>query len=189
MNPMADILVLVISTAFSIYIMLVWLRFLLQLVRADFYNPISQFVVKATTPVLHPMRRLIPSIGGTDTASLLLIVLLQMIQLVVINKISGGNGYPLPYLFMYTLYSLLMMAATFYFWLLLISVVMSWIAQGNSNPATSLVHQLTEPMLAPLRRLLPAMGGLDLSPIIAFLVIKIFEILVMTAFKPLLGLG
>lgn len=178
MNPLSQIAVLLISTGFGIYMVLVWLRFLLQLVHADFYNPISQFVVKATSPLLHPLRRIIPSLGGMDVAALVLIVLLQMVETTLVSMLSGADGLPPVTLLVVTVFSLLMLAAQFYFWLLILSVVLSWVAPGSYSPGVVLVYQLTEPMLAPLRRLLPAMGGLDLSPILAFLGIKVFEILV-----------
>lgn len=190
MSALAQIGNLVLGTAFDIYIMLVWLRFLLQLVHADFYNPISQFVVKATSPLLHPLRRIIPALGGMDVAALVLIVLLYMLEMALLGIISGVGAMPPVTLLLTTVYGLLMLATKFYFWLLLLSVVLSWVAPGSNAPASILVYQLTEPVLAPCRKLLPAMGGLDLSPIIAFLGINIFQILLQHAFArvlPFLG--
>lgn len=190
MNPLGQIAVLLIGTAFSIYIILVWLRFLLQLVHADFYNPISQFVVKATSPLLHPLRRIIPTVGGMDVAALVLIVLLQMLQSTLLSLFTHGATLPPLLLIFSTIFGLLLLAAKFYFWLLILSVVLSWVAPGSYSPGVVLVYQLTEPLLAPCRKLLPAMGGLDLSPIVAFLGIKIFEILVSYAAQqvmPLVG--
>lgn len=183
MNPLGQIANLVVETAFSLYILLVWLRFLLQLVHADFYNPISQFVVKATSPLLHPLRRIIPALGGMDIAALVLIVLLYMIQLTLLSLLAGAGSLPPVALVLATVFGLLSLVAQFYFWLLILSVVLSWVAQGSHSPGTILVYQLTEPLLAPCRRLLPNMGGLDLSPLIAFLGIKVFQILLLFAYQ------
>ncbi len=188
MNPLGQIAVLLIGTAFSIYIILVWLRFLLQLVHADFYNPISQFVVKATSPLLHPLRRIIPAWGGMDMAALLLIVLLQMVETTLLSLLLSGGTVPPITLLISTVFSLLLLAAKFYFWLLILSVVLSWVAPGSYSPGVVLVQQLTEPLLAPCRKLLPNMGGLDISPIIAFLGIKIFEILVQYSYAQVMPL-
>jgi YggT family protein len=191
MNPLPQISTLILSTAFDIYIVILWLRFLLQLLHADYYNPIAQFVVKASAPFVDPLRRIIPGNRSWEPSALVLIVLFKMLEITVLSVVSGGGTMPpLPLLFI-TVISLLQLAADFYFWTLIVSVVLSWVAPGSYSPAAVLVHQITEPLLAPCRRLLPAMGGIDFSPIIAFLGIKIFMILVATAASqvyPLLGL-
>jgi len=186
MNPLVQIADLVIPVAFNLFITLVWLRFLLQLVRADFYDPFAQYVVKVTKPVLHPLRRIIPGVAGMDMAALLLILLLRGVQLGLMHVIDNTPTSPLD-LFIVALYTLLLDASTFYFWLLIVRVVLSWIAQGNNSPGMVLVYQLTEPLMAPCRRLLPAMGPLDLSIILVFLGLRVYEILVNYAFQQLLG--
>lgn len=181
-NPLTDIGSLLVSTAFSLYILVVWLRFLLQQVRADFYNPISQFVVRATAPLLHPMRRAIPGLFGIDMAALVLIVLLKLVELTVLHLLAYHQTMPAPNLLFSTVFQLLFGLTTFYYWALLVMVVLSWVAGGGGyNPTLALLHQITEPLCAPMRRLLPATGGFDLSPILVFLSIKIVEILLQYA--------
>lgn len=190
MNPLSQIGVLILSTAFDIYIVILWLRFLLQLLHADYYNPIAQFVVRATAPLVNPLRRIIPGNRSWEPSALVLIVLFKMLETTLISLLSGGGTVAPPALLIYTVISLLFLAADFYFWTLIISVVLSWVAPGSYSPAAVLVHQITEPLLAPCRRLLPAMGGLDLSPIVAFLGIQVFRILLSAAAAhvlPLLG--
>lgn len=188
MNAIPQIGNLIISTAFDIYIVILWLRFLLQLLHADFYNPIAQFVVKATAPFVDPLRRIIPGNRSWEPCVLVLIVLFKMIEFTLLGVISGGGTLaPLP-LLVYTVISLLQLAADFYFWTLIISVVLSWVAPGSYSPAAVLVQQITEPLLAPCRRLLPAMGGIDLSPIIAFLGIQVFKILLASSAQQLFSL-
>lgn len=181
MNPLSQIGTLILTTAFDIYIIILWLRFLLQLLHADYYNPIAQFVVRATAPLIDPLRRILPGTRSWEPSALLLIVLFKMLEITLVGLMSGGGTMAPPALLIYTIVSLLFLAADFYFWTLIISVVLSWVAPGSYSPAAVLVHQITEPLLAPCRRLLPAMGGIDLSPIIAFLGIQVFKILLSAA--------
>ncbi|MDQ8038687.1 MAG: YggT family protein [Pedobacter sp.] len=186
MNAISQVSTLILTTAFDIYIVILWLRFLLQLLHADYYNPIAQFVVKATSPFVDPLRRIIPGNRSWEPSVLVLILLFKMIELTLVGMASGMGTYPPLLLVVMTVLQLLMLAADFYFWTLIISVVLSWVAPGSYSPAAVLVHQITEPLLAPCRRLLPAMGGIDLSPIIAFLGIQVFKILLGAAAMPLL---
>lgn len=177
----AQILLYLVQTLFSLYLVAVLLRFLLQLVRADFYNPISQFLVKVTNPVLRPLRRVIPGLGGLDLAALLLALLVQFVGMGVLLMISG---YGLPGAFSLLLWSLIGVSMTLldmYFLLLIASIAISWIAPTSHHPAAVLVQQVIEPLLAPARRVIPAVGGIDLSPIVAFLGIKILDIIVQNA--------
>lgn len=187
MDALTQISVLLISTFSGLYIGILWVRFLLQLVQADFYNPISQFVVKATAPVLNSLRPLLPKSKQWDIAALIVIVLLQLLTMTLLALIKTHSTLPPLLLVFSAVFQLLFMVAEFYFWLLLISVVMSWISPGYS-PFSALINQLCEPLLAPLRRILPAMGGLDLSPIVAFLAIRVVEILLDSVSKQVFAL-
>ncbi len=174
----ADIFSLIIDTLSSLYLMIILLRFLLQLSRADFYNPISQFVVKATNPLVVPFRRIIPGLARVDVASLVLAVVFQAV--VVGIKISVlGLGVPNPIgVLVMSLVMVLGMILKIYFWSLLIMIVASWIAPGSGHPALVLINQLCEPIMKPFRNLLPPMGGLDLSPILVFLVLQVLSVVV-----------
>ena len=168
----------VLQTLGSLYLMLILLRFVLQLVRANFYNPLSQFIVKATQPLLKPLRRIIPSIFGLDMSSLVLAIIVQMILMALtLLLIAGTAGDPLLLL----LWSIISVTALFlkiFFFALIISVILSWVAPGSNNPGAELVNQICEPALAPFRRIVPNLGGLDISPIFAFLVLKLLDMLV-----------
>ena len=186
MSASAQIINLLISTFFSLAIGILWVRFLLQLVQADFYNPIAQWIVQVTTPVLKPMQQLLPVVKGWNISALALIFLLQLVNMTLIAVLSGhGTLSPLVLLFG-GVFQLLYMATEFYFWLLLVSVVLSWISPGYS-PFGALVAQLAEPALAPFRKILPPMGGLDLSPIVAFLAIQVVQILLGTVARQFVG--
>lgn len=170
--------VYILQTIGSLYLLVVLLRFILQLVRADFYNPLCQFIVRATQPLLKPLRRVIPSFAGLDLSSLVLAILVQLVLMALTLMLMG---YGLDNLGLLLVWSVIGVTALFlkvFFFALIISVILSWVAQGSHNPAVELVNQICEPLLAPIRRILPSMGGLDLSPIVAFLVLNLIDMLV-----------
>jgi YggT family protein len=173
-----EILVYLIQTLLSLYLIAMLLRFVLQLVRADFYNPISQFVVKITNPLVVPARRVIPGYAGIDIASLCLAVLLQIIGISVIFLLRFGGLPGLALLLAGGVLGIVALLVQLYFFALLAMIILSWVAQGSRHPAILLLYQITEPVMAPLRRLLPPIGGLDLSPILAFILINIVQIII-----------
>lgn len=172
-----------INTAFTLYLMVVLLRFWLQLVRADFYNPFSQFIVKLTNPIVLPLRRVIPSLGKLDTATLVIAYLLATAKFIVLQLVFSASVQIGP---SFILGGLLLVKETLnlIFWVLLIRAIMSWFSQGR-NPMEYVFQQLTEPFLAPIRRILPPMGGLDLSVLVALIALKFLEILLSGWFRGL----
>jgi YggT family protein len=174
-----------ISTLFDLYLMVIILRLWLQLARADFYNPFSQFVVKATQPVVGPLRRFIPSIGALDTATLVFAVVVAMLKVVTLMLIFGSGLPPVVPLIIASLGIFIGQVLSLVFWLLIIRAILSWVSQGN-NPIEFVMHQLTEPLLAPIRKVLPAMGGLDLSVLVAILAIQFIRLLLSDIFGPFL---
>ncbi|MBT9530243.1 MAG: YggT family protein [Pseudomonas sp.] len=176
MSGLVEALIYIIQTLGSLYLLIVLLRFILQLVRADFYNPLSQFTVKATQPLLKPLRRFIPSIAGLDTASLVLAVLVQLLLMVVTLSLMGFNPVSvIPQLLVWSLIGVTSLFFKVFFFALIVSVILSWVAPGSHNPGAQLVNQLCEPLLAPFRKLLPNLGGLDLSPIFAFIALNLVD--------------
>lgn len=176
MNALGNVGHLLVSTLGSLLLLAILLRFLLQLSRADFYNPITQMVVRITDPGVQVFRRFIPGYRGLDLASLALAVVVQCVAIYLLVYLAG---YPLPgfgLVLTWGLAGILKFILNIYFWALLISIVASFLAPFSSHPALVLIRQLVEPVMAPFRRLLPAMGGLDLSPIFVFLAIQIIRI-------------
>ncbi|WP_158971437.1 YggT family protein [Paraglaciecola sp. L3A3] len=163
-----------ISTVFDLYLMVVLLRLWLQFARADFYNPFSQFVVKATHPIVAPMRRILPSIGRLDTATFVLALLVAALKLVILNVVVNGVGINPISLVIISFIIVIKEAFTVVMYTLILRAVMSWISQGRS-PMELVLNQLTEPMLAPIRRRLPEMGGLDLSVMVVILVLLFLQ--------------
>ena len=165
-------LTFLITTIFDLYIMVVILRIWLQWSRADFYNPFSQFITKATQPIVAPLRRVIPSIGSLDMATLLFAYTLCVVKFISLQLVLTGGAFAFNPTFLFLgLLSLLKAAGGVVFWVLLIRAILSWVSQGR-NPIENVMHQLTEPLMAPIRRILPSMGGLDLSILVIFLILQ-----------------
>ena len=177
--------VFLINTVFGLFILIVMLRFLLQLVRADFYNPVSQFLVKVTSPVLVPLRRVIPGLFGIDFAAVVLLLVLQILQIVLVGLIKGYAFQPLGVLVM-SIAELASLTLNIFFFSILIQVILSWINPGNYNPITTVLHGLNEPLLAPARRLIPSGSGFDFSPLVVGVMLKLVE---MTLIAWLLNIG
>jgi YggT family protein len=177
MSSLTQVGLLVINTLVGLYLLLVVLRFLLQLVRADFYNPVSQFIVKATNLPLIPLRKMIPGFGGIDIASLVLALLVQAVAIILILLLNGIQPPPLQ-VAMWSAIGIMSLLLKVYFWGLLITVIASWIAPNSYNPVLILINQILEPAMKPIRKIMPDMGGIDISPIIMFLLIQVLEILV-----------
>ncbi len=174
-----------INTVFGLYLFAVMLRLILQWVRADFYNPISQFLVKITNPPLRPLRRIIPGWGGVDLASIVLLIALQMLELFLANM-ALGRAMPIGGLFVTAIGELLNLVLNIFVIGILIQVVLSWVAPATHNPATALLQRITEPVLAPARRIIPPISGIDLSPLLALVVLQLMKMLVIA---PLVNFG
>ncbi|MBI6527552.1 YggT family protein [Proteus vulgaris] len=159
----------VILTLLQLYTSVLLLRVWMQCVRADFYNPFSQFIVKITQPIVRPLRSVIPSIGPIDTASVLLAYILILLGIIIPSYLSG-TSIPFSLMFPFAFIELLTAAGKIIFWLIIIRAILSWVSQGR-NPIDHLLYQLTEPLMAPIRRVIPAMGGLDFSAMIVILVL------------------
>ena len=179
MGPFTEVALLIVNTFVNIYVLIILLRFLLQVVKADFYNPVSQFIVKATNPLLVPLRRLIPGVGGMDLSSLLLAWVIQLVGMgIVFTLLTGGQFPPILHLCAWAVLAIIQTVLNIYLFSILIIVILSWIAPQSYNPAVLLLHQLTGPVLSKIRKVMPDMGMLDLSPIVAFLLIQVIEIFV-----------
>jgi len=166
----SDPIVFLLKTLGNLYLFIVLLRLVLQLVRADFYNPISQGVVRATNLFVLPLRKVIPSFGRIDTASVVLAFIVQLLTVLVLFMVKGYALSPIQY-GLFTVLGVLYHFLDLYFWVMLISVILSWVAPGASHPGALLVGQITEPLYSFVRRFIPSLGGLDLSPIFIFLAI------------------
>ncbi len=171
MNDVAsNVSAFLVHTLFTLYIAALMLRMLLALVRADFYNPLSQFLVTVTNPVLIPVRRVIPSIARVDTASVLLMLVLKMLELALLAMIAGGAP-SFPVLFVIAVLQLAELLIQIFIFALIVQAVISWVApsQAYENPAVSILRDLTRPLLRPVRSVLPPIGMVDLSPMVVII--------------------
>lgn len=173
---LASIAILILKTAFSIVLIALIARFLAQIARANTYNPLAQTVLKITNPFLLPLRRIIPGFGGLDIAALVCIWIGQFVLALAIILVNGNN--PVPHLGPMAVLSLIGVAGllmTVLQWSMIIVAVGSWISMGQQNPMLSFLQELVEPFVGPFRRLNLQIGMLDLSYIIAFLVLIILR--------------
>ncbi len=177
MGAMTEIVGYLLQTLLSLLLFALLLRFLLQWARADFYNPISQMLVKVTNPLITPLRRIIPGLWGLDLATLVLLLVVQAAGIAAMYLLNGA-GLPNPILLpLWAIIGVVALAIQFFFFALLAVIILSWIAPATSHPAARLLFQLTEPVMAPIRGIIPPMGGLDLSPIAVFIGINVLQII------------
>jgi len=178
-----------IQTFFGLYILVIMLRFLMQAARADFYNPISQGIVKITDPALRPLRKVIPGFRNFDLSSILLALVIQILTIALIFVLYGAS-IPGPLtLLLWSSLGLFSLTLKIYYFSLIAMVIVSWIAPHSNHPAIMLVHQIVEPICAPARKLLPPMGGLDFSIILVFVFITLVDsFLVVKPLQVLLGI-
>ncbi|MBT8139785.1 MAG: YggT family protein [Gammaproteobacteria bacterium] len=182
-----QILHLLVTVAVDIFTLLVLLRLMLQGAKADFYNPISQFIVRATDPLLKPIRRMIPGLWGIDMASVALALLVQCAGILLLTLLSGQVlTNPFAYLLI-AIFNTAEILLQFYFFAIIILVVISWVAPTTYNPAAVLLQQVTDPIIRPVRSALPDMGGLDFSPMVVLFVIYILRSIVMPGLLATLG--
>jgi YggT family protein len=179
MNALTGAMIFVIQTLVSLYLAIVLLRFVLQLVKANFYNPLSQFAVRATQPLLKPIRRIIPSVLGLDTSSLLLAIIIQALLMALVLVLTYGTIGDVPHLLIWSIIGVTSLFLKIFWVAMIVMVIVSWVAPGSHNPAAELANQISEPVLAPFRRLIPNLGGMDISPIFAFIAIQVIQSYVM----------
>ncbi len=179
--------VFLVDVLFGLYISAVMLRLFLQWVRADFYNPLSQAIVKLTNPPLRPLRRYIPAIGRIDTASVVLTAVLQLLNTWLVCMMVGLGAGPLG-LIIVGLAEIMSKTVYIFVFSIIVQAVASWVAPGSYNPVLSLIDNLTDPLLRPVRRLLPPVGGLDLSPLVAIVLLQLSLMLIVAPIRDMGGM-
>lgn len=165
-----------VETLFQLYLAALMLRLLLEAVRADFYNPVCQALVLITDPIVKPLSRALPRVGRVNLAGLVVLYLLQLLALVLLALIAGAGIDPVI-LALLAVMRLVRMLLVLYLVLIVVVVILSWVGQSFRHPIVPLLFQLTDPVLAPIRRVLPSLGGFDLSPLIALIGIQFLIIL------------
>ncbi|OPX54178.1 YggT family protein [Oceanospirillum multiglobuliferum] len=180
--------VYLVSTLVNLYLFIVMLRFVLQYSKADFYNPISQAVARATFPLVRPLQTVLRPMGRIDLATLLLAVLVKAAGLILVLQIAGAGFPPIVSLVIGSLAGAISTLLNIYFFALLASIILSWVAPQSGHPGAMLVYQITEPVMSPVRNMLPSLGGIDLSPIFVFIGINVLEMIVVGPLVQMSGL-
>lgn len=176
MNTFAQAGTFLVQSLGSIYLMIVVLRFLLQLMQADFYNPISRFLINATHIPSKPIRALLPTYKSFDLATLVLALLVQWLVIQLTAFVNGVGIINPLFALSWGAVGILSLILNIYLYGLLIVIIVSWVAPQSQHPALALLNQLIAPVMEPFRQVIPPLGGLDLSPIFMFLVIKMLQI-------------
>lgn len=177
---------LIFSTVTGIYLLAVLLRFLLQVAKADFYNPVSQAVIKITDPMVRVLRTFIPGYRGIDFSSLVLAFIVEAVAICALIVLYGGSIPGVGYIVTWAFVGIVLFIINIYYYAILASIIMSFVmmfsGSTNPHPLLLLVWQLTEPVMAPVRKVIPPMGGLDFSPIFIFIAIQIVQNFILTTF-------
>jgi len=176
-------IVFIVNTVTSLYLLVLLLRFWMPLLQADFRNPLAQGILRLTSPLVVPVRRIVPPLGRLDTATVLVAFVIQYVTVFLLLIIVGRTAGFVP-IAVTAIVKLVVLSINLFVYAIFIRVILSWVAQGAYNPATAIISTLTEPVLRPFRRVLPAMGGFDLSPILAIILLLAANI-VINGFKPL----
>jgi len=184
---MTDPIIFLIDTLFSLYILAVLLRFLLQWCGADFYNPISRFLVKVTHPPLRVLRRFVPSIGKIDTSSLVLVFTLQMLADFFILLLKGVT-ISIGALTILSITQLISLLINVFVFAVFARALLSWMNPGTFNAAASILATLTEPLLDICRKFIPNLGGIDLSPLAALLLLQLAKMVILPPLHELASL-
>ncbi len=191
MENLVHALVFVINTVLNLFTACILLRFLMQQVRADFYNPLAQVVMKLTNPLLLPLRRFIRPWNRIDTAALVLVFVVQLLNVVVVTFLANLLSYELHYtpgyLLMWTLLKLAYILVNLYVFSIMLEAVLSWFSQGRSS-IDSILRPLNAPLLRPVRRLLPPTSGLDFSPLVILLLLLVISYYVLPHIWPMMGI-
>ena len=172
-------LVLILGILFNLYIMALIARLLLQASRANPFNPITRGIINITKPLVAPCQRFLPTVKHFDFAILLVVLLITLAKLYIIAGIGSG-------IFLTNIFGVLIWAAgdifsqlaNLFFYGILIQVIASWVAAGQYSPGIEVVHHITSPLLRPIQRIIPSLGGFDISPIFALLLLKATEIII-----------
>ncbi len=185
-NFINDSFIYLIRTLFDLYIFIVMLRVLLQWAGAQFNNPVIQFIVKITNPVIMPLRRIIPPYKGIDLASFFVLLILEFLKLVIIVYLKAGVIPGVIGLLVMAFADILDIILDVFFWAIILYIIISWINPVTHSPIVVILYLLSEPLLRPARRLIPPISGFDISPIPVLIILHLCELLIT---EPLFKIG
>lgn len=161
-----------VNTLFMLYATVLLLRLLMQTTRADFRNPLGRAIVQITNPVILPLRRVLSPVGRVDTANVVALVLCVVLKLWLLSLLFGVASPPLLPLLRATALELIRLVLRTYLISIVLKAILSFVAPGNYSPLQSLLDSICDPVLNPIRRVMPTLAGLDLSPLWACIAIQ-----------------
>jgi YggT family protein len=176
-------IVFIVNAITSLYLLVLLLRFWMPLLGADFRNPLAQGILRLTSPLVIPLRRILPAVGRIDTATVLVAFVIQYVTLLILLLIIGQRAGFVP-IALTAIVKLVVLSINLFVYAIFIRIILSWLAPGNYNPATAIITTLTEPVLRPFRRIIPPLGGFDISPIFA-VILLLAATIVVNGFRPL----
>jgi len=182
-SNISSAIVFIVNAVTSLYLLVLLLRFWMPWLRADFRNPLAQGILRFTSPVVIPVRRIVPSFGRLDTATMLVAFIIQYLTVLLLLLIIGQTA-GIAAIALTAIVKLAVLTINLFVYAIFIRIILSWISQGQYNPATAIITTLTEPVLRPFRRLIPAIGGFDISPVFA-IILLLAATIVVNGFKPL----
>jgi len=182
-SNISSAIVFIVNAITSLYLLVLLLRFWMPWLRADFRNPLAQGILRFTSPLVVPVRRLVPSFGRLDTATVLVAFVIQYLTVLLLLLIMGRTA-GIAAIALTALVKLVVLSINLFVYAIFIRIILSWISQGGYNPATAIITTLTEPVLRPFRRLIPPMGGFDISPIFA-IILLLAATIVVNGLRPL----
>ena len=174
---MKPALIFIVSTIVRLFLLVLLLRFWLPWLRADFRNPIAQGILRLTSPLVIPVRRIIPPLGRLDTATVFIAFGVQYLALLLILAISGAQA-DFAWLSVTSLIELILLSLNIFTFAIFIHIILSWVAPGTYNPATAFISTIVNPVLQPFRKRIPPLGGLDISPMVVIILLQALVILV-----------
>jgi len=172
-NALLSSLEMIVEVFFDLYLMALMLRFLLQWVKADFYNPLCQLIMRVTNPLLLPLRRFVPGLWGLDIASIVLMFFIKLIEILVLVMMRGHM--PSMMILLLIPISLFQTAISVFFFAIVLRAILSWVSPYPGHPIAEVMSQLTEPLLAPIRKKLPPVSGFDLSPLLLLIALQVLS--------------
>jgi YggT family protein len=182
-SNISSAIVFIVNAVTSLYLLVLLLRFWMPWLQADFRNPLAQGILRFTSPIVIPVRRIVPSFGRLDTATVLVAFVIQYLTVLLLLLILGQTA-GIATIAVTSIVKLVVLSINLFVYAIFIRIILSWISQGGYNPATAIITTLTEPLLRPFRRILPPMGGFDISPIFA-VILLLAATIVVNGFKPL----
>ena len=185
-NYLAQATIFLVQLFFNIFILALLLRYLLTKVHADSFNPLYELIIKVTNPLLKPLRKIIPGYYGIDWSSVVALILIQALEIILVELIISGNLLEFYGVIILTIAHLLKILLYIYLFIIIVQVIVSWINPDTYNSITMMMYQLSEPILRPIRGLIPSTGGLDFSPLVILVIINLLMILIIS---PLMDLG